>query len=85
MEACSPIYIGLLGANNPPFDIVGLGHDQAFLLRRWTDIGKLLGFVISQGIVVIVELINNPLERHGARKSPNIEYWNCRARKELAL
>ena len=74
MEMRLPIYIGLLGANNPPFHIVGLGHDQAFLLRRWTDIGKLPSFEIFQDIVIIVELINDPLQRHGARKSENIKY-----------
>ena len=54
MEARPPVDIGLFSADNPPFDLVGLGHDLRFLLWRWTKICKLRSLKVLQGIVIVV-------------------------------
>ena len=62
MEARPPVDIGFFGADNSPFDFVRLGHDLPFLLWRWTKVCKLRSLEILQSIVVIVQLINDPLQ-----------------------
>ena len=82
MEDCSPIDIGLLGANNLPFGILGPGHDLIFLLRRRSNIGKLFEFEVLHGIVVVVQLSENPLEGGTWKTKVVNEYRSCRARRE---